>query len=46
MAEDVINRGGRRMRAGAKPDPLKDAKCGFLVGVFHEGGRGGIPACW
>lgn len=22
------------------------AKCGFLVGVFHEGGRGGIPACW
>ena len=24
MAEDVINRGGRRMRAGAKPDPLKD----------------------
>ena len=24
MAKDGTNRGGRRVRAGAKPDPLKD----------------------
>ena len=24
MAKDGINRGDRRVRAGAKPDPLKD----------------------